>query len=76
MQDVWGVMPRMVREGGSYGGITAALEGLLQAPALHLPMGQSSDHAHLHNERISVHNLGRGQQVCSHACLSIFARHA
>ena len=76
VQDVWGVMPRMVREGGSYGGITAALEGLLQAPALHLPMGQSSDHAHLHNERISVHNLGRGQQVFLYAWLSIFARNA
>ena len=34
-----------------------------QARALHLPMGQSSDHAHLRNERISVHNLIRGQKV-------------
>jgi len=63
VQDVWGVMPCMVREGGSYGGITASLENLLQARAIHLPMGQSSDHAHLRNERISVRHLHRGQKV-------------
>jgi len=63
VEDVWGVIPCMVREGGSYGGITASLETLLQAKALHLPMGQSSDHAHLRNERISVHHLHRGQLV-------------
>eukprot|EP00802_Teleaulax_amphioxeia_P024555 Tamp_25268.p1 GENE.Tamp_25268~~Tamp_25268.p1 ORF type:complete len:163 (-),score=34.99 Tamp_25268:295-783(-) len=63
VQDVWGVKPTMVREGGSYGGITAALENMLEARALHLPMGQSSDHAHLCNERIKVKNLMQGQKV-------------
>ena len=63
VEDVWGRMPCLVREGGSYGGITSALENLLKARALHLPMGQSSDHAHLGDERISVHHLRRGQKV-------------
>ena len=35
----------------------------MQAKALHIPMGQSSDHAHLSNERISVHHLHCGQKV-------------
>jgi hypothetical protein len=31
--------------------ITAFLEDLLKAPAIHLPLGQSSDNAHLPNVR-------------------------
>ena len=63
VEDVWGVKPLLVREGGSYGGISAFLEKTLKAPALHLPMGQAADNAHLPNERMRVHNLLQGKKV-------------
>jgi acetylornithine deacetylase/succinyl-diaminopimelate desuccinylase-like protein len=63
VKEVWQKQPVLVREGGSFGGITAFLEGALKSPALHLPMGQSSDHAHLADERMRVHNLLQGKQV-------------
>lgn len=58
----WHQKPTLIREGGSIPGI-AILEKVLQAPALHLPMGQASDHAHLPNERIRLLNLEKGQAV-------------
>jgi acetylornithine deacetylase/succinyl-diaminopimelate desuccinylase-like protein/WD40 repeat protein len=57
LRQVWGEEPQLVREGGSYGGVTSFLEDTLRAPAVHLPLGQASDAAHLPNERIRVHNL-------------------
>ncbi|GBG24052.1 Cys-Gly metallodipeptidase dug1 [Hondaea fermentalgiana] len=63
IQSTWGVRPLYVREGGSYGGISAFLEHALAAPVLHLPMGQATDNAHLPNERISVENLLQGKRV-------------
>jgi hypothetical protein len=35
-----GQAPALIREGGSYGGITRFLEEKLKAPAIHFPMGQ------------------------------------
>ncbi|WFD44901.1 hypothetical protein MPSI1_003575 [Malassezia psittaci] len=58
----WGAKPIYIREGGSIPGI-AILEKELSAPAVHLPMGQASDHAHLPNERIRLINLEKGQAV-------------
>ena len=58
----WGEKPIDIREGGSIPGI-AILEKELGAQAVHLPMGQASDHAHLPNERIRLVNLSRGQSV-------------
>lgn len=52
----WGAKVRVIREGGSIPAI-AILEKELGAKALHLPMGQASDHAHLPNERIRLMNL-------------------
>lgn len=43
---------------------------LSQAPALLLPLGQSSDGAHLPNERIKLENLLRGKSVLT----SLFER--
>lgn len=39
------------------------LEKEFSCHALHLPMGQSSDQAHLPNERISLDNLRKGKSV-------------
>ena len=54
--------PSIIREGGSIPAI-AILEKELGAQAVHLPMGQSSDRAHLPNERIRLMNLQRGRNV-------------
>jgi acetylornithine deacetylase/succinyl-diaminopimelate desuccinylase-like protein len=43
--------------------VASALEKLLGAPAMLLPMGQSSDNCHLSNERIRRLNLLRGKNV-------------
>lgn len=58
----WGVAPLHILEGGSIPGV-AILEKELGAHAVHLPMGQASDHAHLPNERIRLVNLECGQAV-------------
>eukprot|EP00750_Incisomonas_marina_P006934 INCI14741.7.p2 GENE.INCI14741.7~~INCI14741.7.p2 ORF type:complete len:105 (-),score=14.43 INCI14741.7:32-346(-) len=60
---VVGQAPALIREGGSYGGITRHLEEKLQAPAIHFPMGQATDNAHLPNERLRLHNLTQGHDV-------------
>ncbi|KAJ2816104.1 hypothetical protein FBU31_006696, partial [Coemansia sp. 'formosensis'] len=64
--EVWGMdaEPLLIREGGSIPAVPW-LEAFFapHAIAVNLPMGQSSDNAHLDNERISLENLQRGRQV-------------
>lgn len=43
--------------------VASELERLLGAPAIMIPMGQSSDNCHLANERIRRSNLFRGKAV-------------
>ncbi|KAG8878994.1 hypothetical protein FRB97_002042 [Tulasnella sp. 331] len=64
IEEEWGVKPLRIREGGSIPSIPW-LEKEFGCPAVHLPMGQSSDHAHLRNERISLNNLRKGKAVVS-----------
>ncbi|KAJ2514598.1 hypothetical protein GGI11_004027 [Coemansia sp. RSA 2049] len=61
--DAHGV-PLLIREGGSIPAVPW-LESFFapHAVAVNIPMGQSSDNAHLDNERISLENLMRGRQV-------------
>ncbi|KAF8635795.1 hypothetical protein AX15_000002 [Amanita polypyramis BW_CC] len=58
----WGTPPLRIREGGSIPS-TPYLEKTFGCHALHLPMGQSTDQAHLPNERISLRNLQKGKAV-------------
>ena len=58
----WGVPPLMIREGGSIPAIPF-LKSIFEAVVLQIPMGQSSDNAHLPNERIGIVNLRRGKDV-------------
>ena len=51
-----------MREGGTIR-VLPALQSLLNVPAVAFPMGQSSDAAHLPNERIRLLNLVRGRNV-------------
>ncbi|KZT09086.1 Zn-dependent exopeptidase [Laetiporus sulphureus 93-53] len=62
VRDEWGQEPLRIREGGSIPSLPY-LEKEFSCHALHLPMGQSSDQAHLPNERISLSNLRRGKLV-------------
>ncbi|KAJ6466417.1 hypothetical protein C8R45DRAFT_1021645 [Mycena sanguinolenta] len=62
VQDEWGVEPLRIREGGTIPSVPC-LEKEFGCHALHLPMGQSSDQAHLPDERISLDNLRRGRSV-------------
>ena len=62
MERVWGMRPLHVQEGGTMP-VAAELENLLNAPAVLLPFGQSSDQTHLPNERMRVLNLARGRDV-------------
>lgn len=56
--------------------ITAFLEDLLKAPAIHLPLGQSSDNAHLPNERIRYLNLTNGKAIIQYILQQVGARAA
>ncbi|EIW81236.1 glutathione degradosome [Coniophora puteana RWD-64-598 SS2] len=62
VRDEWGQEPLRIREGGSIPSIPN-LEKEFGCQALHLPLGQSTDQAHLPNERISLINLRRGKTV-------------
>ncbi|KAF8208660.1 hypothetical protein K438DRAFT_1415421, partial [Mycena galopus ATCC 62051] len=59
VQEEWGMEPLRIREGGTIPSVPC-VEKEFGCHALHLPMGQSSDQAHLPNERISLDNLRRG----------------
>lgn len=54
--------PLYIREGGSIPAIRF-LEKEFEAPAAHLPCGQSSDAAHLDNERLRVANLFKSREI-------------
>ncbi|KAK0476079.1 hypothetical protein IW261DRAFT_1491846 [Armillaria novae-zelandiae] len=70
VQEEWGVDPLHIREGGSIPSVPY-LEKEFGCHALHLPLGQSSDQAHLPNERISLVNLQRGQSVIERFLLKV-----
>ena len=58
----WNIAPLLVREGGSIP-MVKYLEQEFNASAIHFPMGQASDQAHLKNERIRITNLQKGRQI-------------
>jgi di- and tripeptidase len=59
----WGVQqPLHIREGGSIPAIPF-LEKIFDARAVHIPMGQASDNAHLPDERMRLQNLSAGRKV-------------
>eukprot|EP00178_Gracilaria_changii_P007377 TRINITY_DN234_c0_g1_i17.p1 TRINITY_DN234_c0_g1~~TRINITY_DN234_c0_g1_i17.p1 ORF type:complete len:1342 (+),score=132.22 TRINITY_DN234_c0_g1_i17:2494-6519(+) len=62
IESVWGTKPQYVCEGGSMP-VFSFLSKTLDAPLLQVPLGQSSDGAHLPNERIKAINLFRGKEV-------------
>lgn len=62
IESTWNQPPLEIREGGSIPTV-ALLEKEMQAEAVHLPMGQGSDNAHLKDERISLECLKRGREV-------------
>ncbi|CCK69282.1 glutamine amidotransferase subunit DUG2 KNAG_0C01680 [Huiozyma naganishii CBS 8797] len=53
--NAWQVEPLFVREGGSIPSVRI-LERVLDAPAVQIPCGQSTDNAHLDNENLRIKN--------------------
>ncbi|EIN12463.1 Zn-dependent exopeptidase [Punctularia strigosozonata HHB-11173 SS5] len=70
VRDEWGVEPLRIREGGSIPSVPW-LEKEFGCHALHLPLGQSTDQAHLPNENISLSNLQRGKSVIERFLLAV-----
>ncbi|OBZ71455.1 putative di- and tripeptidase DUG2 [Grifola frondosa] len=70
VRDEWGMDPLRIREGGSIPSVPY-LEKEFSCHALHLPLGQSTDQAHLPNERISLANLRRGKRVVERFLLNV-----
>jgi len=70
VRDEWGVEPLRIREGGSIPSVPY-LEKEFSCHALHLPLGQSTDQAHLPDERISLSNLRRGKFVVERFFLNV-----
>lgn len=62
VEEEWKVKPLYIREGGSIPAVKW-LENFCKAPAIHIPFGQSSDQAHLPNERIRLSNLHAGKRI-------------
>ncbi|GBF92924.1 hypothetical protein Rsub_05760 [Raphidocelis subcapitata] len=71
----WGVAPLYVREGGTMP-VASLIEKTLGAPALMIPMGQSSDACHLANERLRRLNLVKGKNVVRHLMEELIAARA
>ncbi|EDR13323.1 uncharacterized protein LACBIDRAFT_245017, partial [Laccaria bicolor S238N-H82] len=70
VQEEWGSEPLHIREGGSIPSVPY-LEKEFGCHALHLPMGQSLDQAHLPDERISLANLQKGKAVIGRFILKV-----
>lgn len=66
LKEEWGVDPIFVREGGSIPSIRF-LEKTFNASAIHIPTGQSSDNAHLNNERVRIINLLKSKEIIKKA---------
>lgn len=66
LDEEWGVPPIFVREGGSIPSIRF-LEKVFACSAAHIPTGQSSDNAHLNNERVRIVNLLKSKEIIKKA---------
>lgn len=69
----WGQDPLYVREGGTMP-LASTFEKVLDAPSMHIPMGQASDNCHLANERIRWTNLLGGKNVIRNLLEEVAAR--
>lgn len=66
----WDKEPLLIREGGSIPAIPF-MEKFFKAQVVHIPLGQSTDNAHLPNERIRMQNLVGGQRVLKNFLLEL-----
>lgn len=62
LEKTWGIEPIFIREGGSIPSIRF-LEKTFNCEAAHFPTGQSSDNAHLSNERLRITNMLKAKEV-------------
>lgn len=73
VRSVWNVEPACVCEGGSMP-LFSFLTETLDAPIVQVPLGQSTDGAHLPNERIRERNLYKGKEVLQHIVAEVAKR--
>lgn len=66
LEEEWGVKPIFVREGGSIPSVRF-LEKAFVCSAVHVPTGQSTDNAHLNNERVRILNLLKSKEIIKKA---------
>eukprot|EP01083_Nonionella_stella_P176257 616204_1 len=71
----WQCKPLYIREGGT-NPATNYLHTKLNAPIVQFPLGQSTDRAHLENERIRLQNLLKGKDVIKSFLLNLIQHHA
>ncbi|SCU97180.1 LAME_0F18822g1_1 [Lachancea meyersii CBS 8951] len=64
--EAWGIDPLFVREGGSIPQVRF-LERALGSSAIQIPCGQSTDNAHLNNERLRIENWYKIRQILQRA---------
>ncbi|SCV05175.1 LANO_0H01706g1_1 [Lachancea nothofagi CBS 11611] len=62
IRDAWGIDPLFIREGGSIPQVRF-LERTLNASAIQIPCGQSTDNAHLNNEQLRIENWYKMRQI-------------
>ncbi|ORY78200.1 hypothetical protein BCR37DRAFT_394699 [Protomyces lactucae-debilis] len=62
VEGAWGIKPLNILEGGSIP-MLAWLDEVFDAQGVHFPMGQSSDQAHLTDERLRILNLSMGRKI-------------
>ncbi|CEP64725.1 glutamine amidotransferase subunit DUG2 LALA0_S13e01618g [Lachancea lanzarotensis] len=62
IMEAWGINPLFIREGGSIPQVRF-LERALGASAVQIPCGQSTDNAHLNNERLRIENWYKIRQI-------------
>lgn len=62
IHEAWSIPPLIIREGGSIP-MVRWLEQEFSATAVHFPMGQSSDCAHLVDERLRILNIVKGREI-------------
>eukprot|EP01084_Bolivina_argentea_P233916 393854_1 len=70
----WNIKPYYIREGGTIPCVSE-LYNKLNAPILQFPLGQSTDRAHLENERIRLQNISKGKDVIKSFLINIVEYH-
>lgn len=70
IRSAWNTDPVLIRHGGTMES-TPMLEKTLNAPMIHIPLGQVNDQVHMEDERIRLENLMKGKLVFEHFIMNV-----